>query len=99
MDTKDAGRKGGLSRSEKKRAASSRNLARARATMRAAIEAWKITIKKADAARDAFHAVPAGTVNHKELVAWQNAADAEVKACKKLETFLPTLLPAQNGGK
>jgi hypothetical protein len=41
MDTKDAGRKGGTSRTEKKRAASSRNLAKARATTDAALAAFK----------------------------------------------------------
>jgi hypothetical protein len=41
MDIVEVARKGGQSRSEKKRAASSRNLAKARAKIRAALDAYK----------------------------------------------------------
>ena len=41
MDTREAGKRGGESRSEKKRAASAKNLAKARATIRAALNAYK----------------------------------------------------------
>jgi hypothetical protein len=95
MDTVDAGRKGGSSKSARKKASSAANLAKARAITAAALAAFRAAGEKTDAAAEAFHA----THGAREYADWNHAADVEIKTTKTLTEILPTLLDLRNGSE
>jgi hypothetical protein len=98
MDTTEAGRKGGLSRSAKKSASSRRNIAKARAVTAEALAAWRAACKKTDVAGDAFYnANPAD--NSDAYSAYAKAGDVEMKSLKKIEKLLPVLFVHRNGSQ
>ncbi len=85
MDIVEVARRGGLSRSEKKRAASSRNLAKARAKTAAALAAYDAT----RGAKEFYELETAAAASGQKL---------HVEFTDLHPTFVPTLLTG-NGSK